>query len=145
MFQFITDLFLYCYERNFISDLQKSKRNDLIDMFTDTSEFEKHIPDICISNRSSEEHSKDTWFQITTGLEKKIWKVLQVILWAFVQISWNIVPRIYFRMNLSPGLLRWSSLQTKGAKGTASVVSSSSKIVKRIRHRKYDQVVSRGL
>ena len=54
----ITDLFLYCYERDFMSDLQKSKRFDLIDMFNDTSrylddiftidnpEFEKHIPDI---------------------------------------------------------------------------------------------------
>ena len=54
----IADLFLYCYERDFMSDLQKSKRFDLIDMFNDTSrylddiftidnpEFEKHIPDI---------------------------------------------------------------------------------------------------
>ena len=52
------DLFLHCYERDFMSDLQKSKRFDLIDMFNDTSrylddiftidnpEFEKHIPDI---------------------------------------------------------------------------------------------------
>ena len=51
----IADLFLYCYERYFMSDLQKSKRFDLIDMFNDTSrylddiftidnpEFEKHI------------------------------------------------------------------------------------------------------
>ena len=54
----IADLFLYCYERDFMSDLHKSKRHDLIDMFNDTSrypddiftidnpEFEKHIPDI---------------------------------------------------------------------------------------------------
>ena len=58
----IADLFLYCYERDFMSDLQKSKRFDLIDMFKDTSrylddiftidspEFEKHIPDIYISS-----------------------------------------------------------------------------------------------
>ena len=51
----IADLFLYCYERDFMSDLQKSKRFDLIDMFNDTSrylddiftidnpEFEKHL------------------------------------------------------------------------------------------------------
>ena len=31
----IADLFLYCYERDFMSDLQKSKRFDLIDMFND--------------------------------------------------------------------------------------------------------------
>ena len=54
----LADLFLYCYERDFMSDLQKSKRFDLIDMFNDTSrylddiftidnpEFEKHISDI---------------------------------------------------------------------------------------------------
>ena len=52
----IADLFLYCYERDLMSDLQK--RFDLIDMFKYTSrylddiftidnpEFEKHIPDI---------------------------------------------------------------------------------------------------
>ena len=54
----IADLFLYCYERDIMSDHQKSKRFDLIDIFNDTSrylddiftidnpEFEKHIPDI---------------------------------------------------------------------------------------------------
>ena len=44
---------------------------------------------------------------------KIIWKVLQVILWAFIQIWWNIVSRICFWRNLSAGLLRWSSLHTK--------------------------------
>ena len=55
---FIADLFLYCYERDFMSDLHESKRHDLIDMCNDTSrylddmftidnpEFEKYIPDI---------------------------------------------------------------------------------------------------
>ena len=54
----IADLFLYCYERDFMSDLHKSKRHDLIDMFNDTSrylddiinidnpEYKKYIPDI---------------------------------------------------------------------------------------------------
>ena len=32
----IADLFSYCYERDFMSDLHKSKRHDLIDMFNDT-------------------------------------------------------------------------------------------------------------
>ena len=53
----IADLFLFCYERDFMSSLHKSKRYDLIYMFNDTSrylddiftidnpEFEKHIPD----------------------------------------------------------------------------------------------------
>ena len=58
----IADLFLYCYERDFMSDLHKSKRHDLIhvEMFNDTRtsrylddiftidnyEFEKYIPDL---------------------------------------------------------------------------------------------------
>ena len=54
----IADLFLYCYERNFMSNLQKSKRFDLINKLNDTSrylydiftidspEFAEHIPDI---------------------------------------------------------------------------------------------------
>ena len=54
----IADLFLFCYERDFMSNLHKSKQYDLIDMsnhtsrylddvFTiDKSEFDKHIPDI---------------------------------------------------------------------------------------------------
>ena len=54
----IADLFLYCYERDFISNLQKSKQFYLIDRFNDTSRylgdiftienpaFAEHIPDI---------------------------------------------------------------------------------------------------
>ena len=54
----IADLFLYCNERDFMSNLQKSKRFDLIDKFDDTSRylddistidntaFAEHIPDI---------------------------------------------------------------------------------------------------
>ena len=54
----ITDLFLYCYERDFMSNLQKSRRFDLIDKFNDISryfddiftidnpEFAEHIPNI---------------------------------------------------------------------------------------------------
>ena len=54
----IADVFLYCYERDFMSNLQKSKRFDLIDKFNDTSRyldgiftidnpaFAEHIPDI---------------------------------------------------------------------------------------------------
>ena len=53
----IADLFLYCYERDFMSNLQRSKRFDLIDNFNDTSRylddkftidnpaFAEHIPD----------------------------------------------------------------------------------------------------
>ena len=54
----IADLFLYCYERDFLSNLQKSKRFDLINKFNDTSRyfddiftidnpaFAEHVPDI---------------------------------------------------------------------------------------------------
>ena len=54
----IAYLFLYCYERDFMSNLQKYKRFDLIDKLNDNSrylddiftidypEFAEHIPDI---------------------------------------------------------------------------------------------------
>ena len=53
----IADIFLYCYDRDFISDLHKSICHELIDMVNYTShlgyiftidnpQFEKHIPDI---------------------------------------------------------------------------------------------------
>ena len=34
---FIADLFLFCYERDFMFNLYTSKQYDLIDMFNDTS------------------------------------------------------------------------------------------------------------
>ena len=43
----IADLFLYCYERDFMSNLHKSKRFDLIDKFNDTS---RHLDDIFTIN-----------------------------------------------------------------------------------------------
>ena len=50
----IVDLFLYCYERDFISNLQKSKRFDLIDKFNDTS---RYLDDIfTIDNHAFAEH-----------------------------------------------------------------------------------------
>ena len=54
----IANLFLFCYERDFMANLQTSKQYDLIDVFNDISryrddkftidnpEFEKHIFDI---------------------------------------------------------------------------------------------------
>ena len=41
----IADLFLFCFERDFMSNLQKSKQNDLIDMSSDAS---RYIDDIFI-------------------------------------------------------------------------------------------------
>ena len=35
----IADLFLFCYERDIMSCLHKSKRFDLIDMFNDTCRY----------------------------------------------------------------------------------------------------------
>ena len=51
------------------------------------------------------------------------------------------VQRIFVKRNLSPGLLRWSSLQTKEIKDTPNFISSGSKIVKRLRRRQYDPVI----
>ena len=73
----IANLFLSCYEGDFMSDLHKSKRHDLIDMLNDTSrylddiftidkpEFEKHIPDIYpaeLQLNKANTSSKDTSF-----------------------------------------------------------------------------------
>ena len=70
----IADLFLYCYDRDFMSDLHNSKRFDLIDMFNDTSrylddifttdypEFEKHIPDIYAAQvQLNKANTSDKW------------------------------------------------------------------------------------
>ena len=37
--QLIADLFLICYERDFMFKLHKSNQYDLIDMFNDTSRY----------------------------------------------------------------------------------------------------------
>ena len=65
-------------------------------------------------------------------------KVLQVIQWAFVLILWNIVSRICFWRNLSPVFYGDLVYKLRRVKGAADFVSSGSKIVKRIRRRKYD-------
>ena len=66
----IADLFISFYERGFMSYLQKPKQYDLIDVFNDTSrylddiftidnpEFEKHIPDVYITNGDSVEQNE---------------------------------------------------------------------------------------
>ena len=54
---------------------------------------------------------------------------------------WYFVPRIFVKRNLSPGLLRWSSLQNNRVKETPNFISSGSKIVKRLRRRQYDPVI----
>ena len=65
----IADLFLFSYERDFMSNLHKSKQYDLIDVFNDNfrylddiftidnPEFEKHIPYV-YPNGISVEQSK---------------------------------------------------------------------------------------
>ena len=68
----IADLFLFCYERDFMSNLHKSKQYDIIDMFNDTSlylddiftidnpEFEKHIPELQMNKANTPD--KETSF-----------------------------------------------------------------------------------
>ena len=55
------NLFLYCYEMDFMSNLQKSKRFDLIDKFNDTS---RYIDDIfTIDNPAFAEHIPDIYLR----------------------------------------------------------------------------------
>ena len=92
-------------------------------------------------------HSKNLYFQTTdTGLRKSqasktIWKVLQVILWAFIQFLWNIVWRMSFWRNFSQVFYGDLVYKIWRVKCEASFVSSGSKIVKRLRRRKYDPVI----
>ena len=55
----IADLFLYCYERDFMSNLQKSKRFDPIDKFNDTSRYFDDI--FTIDNPAFAEHTPDIY------------------------------------------------------------------------------------
>ena len=48
----IADLFLYCYERDFTSELHKSKRHDPKDMFNDTSRYLDHSLSITLNLRN---------------------------------------------------------------------------------------------
>ena len=50
----LADLFLYCYEKDFMPNLQKSKRFDLIEKFNDTSQYHDDI--FNIDNPSFAEH-----------------------------------------------------------------------------------------
>ena len=80
----IADLFLYCYQRDFKSDLHKSKRHDLIDMFNDTSgypddiftsnnpEFDQYIPEIYPSELQTEELFSETAVGCTASYFVKI-------------------------------------------------------------------------
>ena len=55
----IADLFLYCNERDFISNPQTSKQFDLIDKFNDTS---RYLDDIfTIDNPEYAEHKPDIY------------------------------------------------------------------------------------
>ena len=55
----LADLFLYCCERNFMSNLQKSKQCDLIDKFNNTS---RYLDDIfTIDNPSFAEYIPDIY------------------------------------------------------------------------------------
>ena len=70
----IADLFLFCYVRDLISKLHKSKQYDLIDMFNVTS---RYLDDIfTIDNRSFEKHIPDNYMSRSMGKPKtwsKFW------------------------------------------------------------------------
>ena len=55
----IADLFLYYHERDFMGNIQKSKRLDLVDKFNDTSRYLDNI--FTIDNPQFAEHIPDTY------------------------------------------------------------------------------------
>ena len=69
-------------------------------------------------------------------------KLLKVILWAFVQILWNIFSIIYFLRNLLTSILQCSYKKNiKEVKDEATFISSGLKMVERLWRRKYDPVI----
>ena len=71
----IADLFLFCYERDFMTNLHKSKRYGLIDMFNDTF---RYLDDI---------------FTIDSPEEKR--QNLQILVFTGVDLFQKHVPDIY--------------------------------------------------
>ena len=49
----VADLFLFCYERDFMKSLTKEKRYDLIDAFNSTSRYLDDLLNIDNSNRKA--------------------------------------------------------------------------------------------
>ena len=55
----IADVFLYCYEKDFMSNLHKSKKLYLVDKFNDTSRYLDDI--LTIGNSEFEQHISDIY------------------------------------------------------------------------------------
>ena len=70
-----------------------------------------------------------------TAVTQLVWLYM-----SFYLIWWHIVSRIYFWRNLLPGILRWSSLQTKESKRLSEFRLVGLKN-RRLRRRKHDQVI----
>ena len=82
--QLIADFFLFCYERDFISNLYKSKQYGLIIMFNDISrylddiftivnpEFEKHIPLILVYLTELQLNKANTSYKETSFLDLNV-------------------------------------------------------------------------
>ena len=101
----VADLFLYCYERNFMSNLQKSKRFDLIDKFNDTSQylddiftidnpaFAEHIPDIYPRelqlNRANTFYKETSFLDLNTKCIKVICNNIHTSVYDKLWISYS--------------------------------------------------------
>ena len=66
----IADLFLYCNERDFMSNLQKVKRFDLIDKFNDTSRYIDYI--FTFDNPECAEHIPDIYPRELSWIKQKL-------------------------------------------------------------------------
>ena len=102
----IADLFLYCYERDFIPNLSKSKRSYLIDKLNDTSRYLEDI--FTIENPSFAEYIPDIYpreLQLNKAntSDKEIFKHL-----SLVQISKLLV--IIFTPALTTNAMTLNSL-----------------------------------
>ena len=73
----IADLFLYCYERDFMSDLHKFKRYD-IDMFNDTS---RYLDDIFTIDNLNLRNILLTYIQLNFSWIKQILQTKKLLFW----------------------------------------------------------------
>ena len=78
------------------------------------------------------------WFHKLRKTFGKFFRWYSKLLSKFGSISFQ---EYLSKGNLSPGVLRWSSLQTKEGQRHTEFISSGSKIVKRLRRRQYDPLI----
>ena len=83
------DLFLFCYERDFMSNLHKSKQYDLIVMFNDTSRY--LVDMFSVDNREFEKHILEYIYHGTSAEHSKYFRQINFFPWFEIIVNGNDV------------------------------------------------------